>query len=162
MASREHADLYLQSEIGGYGVISAIEYYKTGTQTARTKPTKVYFRDTQVATLTGTDTWDSGTYTGGLTPSFDGTTTQDATAGWKMITLTTGYAYTSGNLLVMVYDAYSGGGSAQYFTETNVTGTQRQAYKRQDTTDPGTPLQQPLKITFRLSGLHTAIRFLRH
>ena len=37
----------------------------------------------------------------------------------------------------MVYDEYGGGGSAQYFTSTNVTGTQRQAYRRGDTTDPG-------------------------
>lgn len=134
---QRHADLYLQSEIGGYGLISSIEYYKTGTQTARTKPTKVYFRDTPATTLTGTDAWNSNTYIGGLTASFDGMTTQDNTVGWKMITLTNGYPYTSGNLLVMVYDAYSGSGSAQYFTETNVTGTQRQAYKRVDTTDPG-------------------------
>lgn len=134
---QRHADLYLQSEIGGYGIISSIEFYKTGTQVARTKPTKVFFRDTPAATLTGTDAWNSATYTGGLTASFDASTTQDATAGWKMITLTTGYSYSTGNLLVMTYDAFGGGGDAQYIAETNVAATQRQAFKRTDSTDPG-------------------------
>lgn len=134
---QRHADLYLQSEIGGYGLISSIEFYKTSTAASRTKPTKVFFRDTPATTLTGTDAWDSATYTGGLTASFDGTTTQDNVVGWKMITMTNSYSYTSGNLLVMIYDAYGGGGSAQNFTETNVAGTQRQAFNRVDTTNPG-------------------------
>lgn len=132
---QRHADLYLQSEIGTYGAITAIEYYKTGTQPARTKPAKVYMRSTTATTLTGTDAWNSNTYIGGLTPLFDGTTTQDATAGWKMITLTTAYPYSSGNLLLMVYDEYGGSGSAQYFAQPVVTA--RQAFNRVDTTNPG-------------------------
>lgn len=133
---QRHADLYLQSEIGGYGLIESIEFYKTSGG-ARTKPTKVYFRDTPATTLSGTAAWNSSTYTGGLTPSFDGMTTQSAGTGWQMVTLTDIYSYASGNLLLMIYDAYGGGGSAQYFTETEVAGRQRQAFNRVDTNDPG-------------------------
>ena len=134
---QRHADLYLQSEVGGFGNITSIEYYKTGTQAARTKPTKVFMRSIAANVLTGTDAWNSQTYTGGLTPLFDGQTTQDATPGWKMIPLTTSFAYSSGNLLVMVNDTYGGGGQAQYLAQTTTNVTGRQAFKRQDSTDPG-------------------------
>lgn len=132
---QRHADLYLQTEIGAYGSITAIEYYKTGTQAARTKPTKVYMRNTTATILTGTAAWNSPTYIGGLAPLFDGNTTQDAVPGWKMITLTTPFNYTSGNLLVMVKDEYGGSGSSQYIAQSAVPG--RQAYNRQDGSDPG-------------------------
>ncbi len=133
---QRHADLYLASELNiSASQITAVEYYKSGTQTARTKPTTVYMRTTSSATL-GAAAWNSATYIGGLTPLFDGNTTQDNVPGWKMVTLTTPFTYTTGNLVVMVKDIYGGSGSAQYFDEsTTVTG--RQAYKRQDTTDPG-------------------------
>lgn len=134
---QRHADLYLQSEIGGFGAITAIEYYKTGTQATRTRPTKVYMRSTTATTLTGTDAWNSPTYTGGLTPLFDGETTQDNTPGWKMITLTTAFPYNSGNLLVMLTDLYGASGSAQYLAQTSTDVAARQAYKRQDASDPG-------------------------
>lgn len=132
---QRHADLYLASELNlTTSQITAIEYNKTS-GTARTKPATVYMRTTGATALT-TDAWNSNTYTGGLTPLFDGNTTQDATAGWKMITLTSPFLYTSGNLIVMVKDIYGGSGSAQNFEEsTAITG--RQAYKRQDSTDPG-------------------------
>jgi len=132
---QRHASLYKQSEINGYGFISQIEYYKTGTQTARTKPTKVYMREMTENTITSTNAWNSATYTGGLTALYDGTTTQDNTTGWKAIPLTTSYNYSSGNLLVMVYDAYGGSGSTQNMAHENATGLQTK--KRGDTTDPG-------------------------
>lgn len=132
---QRHADLYLQSEVGIYGAITAIEYYKTGTEASRTKPTKVYMRTTTATTLTGTAAWNSTTYTGGLTPLFDGNTTQDNTSGWKMITLSSAFNYSSGNLLLMVYDEYGGSGSAQYFAQPVVSN--RQAYNRVDGTNPG-------------------------
>jgi len=132
---QRHASLFLNSEIGGFGAITAIEYYKTGTQTERTKPTKVYMRNASFSTLSGTAAWNSPTYTGGLVPLFDGNTTQDATVGWKMITLSTPYQYTSGNLMVMVYDEFGGSGSAQYLAQ--ATPPARQAYSRVDQTNPG-------------------------
>ena len=153
---QRHADLYLQSEIGVYGIITAIEYYKTGTQSARTKPTKVYMRSTTANILTGTDAWNSPTYTGGLTPLFDGLTTQDETVGWKMIELTTAFDYSSGNLLVMVNDSYGGGGSAQYMAQTDIDVPGRQAFRRADSSDPGdsTPTAvedklQTIRITYQ-------------
>jgi hypothetical protein len=134
---QRHANLYLASELNlPPAQITAIELNKTGTQAARTKPTTVYLNTASGNTLTAGAAWNSPTYTGGLTPVFDGNTTQDATAGWKMITFTNPYVYTPGNLLVMIKDIYGGSGSAQYFNMSpSVTG--RQAYKRVDTTDPG-------------------------
>ena len=133
---QRHADLYLSSELNiPPAQITAIEYNKVGTAAARTKPTTVYMKTATGTTLTSA-AWNSATYIGGLTPLFDGTTTQDATAGWKMITLTSPYTYTTGNLMVMVKDIYGGSGSSQNISEsTTVVG--RQAKLRGDTTDPG-------------------------
>jgi len=134
---QRHANLYLQSEVGAYGTITAIEYYKTNTAATRNKPTKVYMRTTENATLT-TSAWNSATYTGSLTPLFDGNTTQDNTAGWKMVTLTDAFNYDSGNLVVMVYDEYGGSGATQYFSQTAATAPAgRQAHRRADSTNPG-------------------------
>lgn len=132
---QRHADLYLQSEVGVYGTITAIEYYKTGVEGTRTKPTKVYMKSTAATSLTGTAAWNSTTYTGGLTPVFDATTTQDNVPGWKMITLASPFNYSSGNLLLMVYDEYGGSGNVQYFAQAAVNN--RQAFNRADGANPG-------------------------
>lgn len=133
------ASLYLQSEVGAYGAITAIEYYKTATAAARTKPTKVYMRTTEDAIL-NTNAWNSETYTGSITPLYDGNTTQDNAVGWKMVTLTDAFNYDSGNLMVMVYDEYGGSGNTQYFSQTSALAsipTGRQAARRADGSDPG-------------------------
>ena len=91
---------------------------------------------TSAATTLTAGAWNSATYTGGLTPLFDGMTTQDATVCWKMITLSNPFVYSSGNLVVMVKDIYGGSGATQYINTSN-TVTGRQAYLRADTTDPG-------------------------
>ncbi|OJV54815.1 MAG: hypothetical protein BGO31_15820 [Bacteroidetes bacterium 43-16] len=132
-----NAELYLQSEIGAYGSITAIEYYKSGTQASRTKPTKVWMRTSSSVTLPAAPgaAWNSTTFTGGLTTLFDGNTTQDNTVGWKMITLTTPFNYTADNLLIMVKNDYGGSGSSQ-----SIAGNQgisnRSAYLTADGTDP--------------------------
>ncbi len=137
---QRHADLYLASEIGVSNIIiSAIEYNRMSTSgTAATSPNKVFMRTT-TATAVNTDPWNSATYTGGLTPAFDASVDfHGATAGWKMFTLTNPFTYTGNNLLVMVSDFYGGSGSAKYLGLTDVsTPGSRQAYKRQDNTDPG-------------------------
>lgn len=132
---QRHATLYLQSEIGGFGTITAIEYYKTNTASARTKPTKVYMRTKAESVLSGTAAWNSPTYIGGIAPVYDGMTTQDGTSGWKMITLTTPFDYVADNLLIMVTDIYGGSGSSQYLAQQTVPN--RQAYNRADGSDPG-------------------------
>jgi|GEM_PF-1696827 len=136
---QRHADLYLASEIGVSNIsISAIEFNRVTTAgTNASKPLKVYMRSTPATTLTGTDAWNSATYTGGLTALYDGSLDfHGTTTGFKMVTLTTPFIYSSDNLMVMVYDAYGGGGSAKYMNlSSTVAG--RQAFKRQDTNDPG-------------------------
>ena len=137
---QRHADIYLASEIGVSNVsISAIEYQRmTTTGTNAVAPAKVFMRTTTASTVSGTNAWNSATYTGGLTAlynasaDFHGTTT-----GWKMITLTTPFTYTSDNLMVMVYDAYGSSGSAKYLDMSTSFTSARQAYFRQDNTDPG-------------------------
>lgn len=135
---QRHANLYLASEIGVANIsISAIEYNRgTTSGTNAVKPNKVFFRMTTASTLTG-GAWNSATYTGGLTPAFDASIDfHGTTTGWKMFTLTTPFIYTGDNLIVMVYDAYGGSGSAKYMSRSN-TVQGRQAYMRQDNTDPG-------------------------
>ncbi|MDY0316121.1 MAG: hypothetical protein RBR32_13695, partial [Bacteroidales bacterium] len=132
---QRHAQLYLQSEIGWYGTITQIEYYKTDTRPARTKPTKIYMRTTSLSSLSGqTSAWNSTTYTGGLTPLLNTSTTQDNTSGWKAFPLSS-FNYNTNNLLIMVYDEYGGSGSYQQMAQQSVTNMC--ANKRQDSSDPG-------------------------
>lgn len=132
---QRNATLYLQSEIGAYGNITKIEYCKTNTADARTKPTWVYMRNNSASSLTSTDAWNSTTYTSGATVCMNNVnTTQDATIGWKALNLTTSHNYSSGNLQVMVKDAYGGTGSSQYMAQQTLAD--RQTYKRQDSSDP--------------------------
>jgi hypothetical protein len=137
---QRHADLYLASEIGVSNiVISAIEFNRVSTSgSAATSPYKVFMRTTTANSLIS-DQWNSATYTGGLTASFDASVNfHGTTTGWKMFTLANPYTYTGNNLIVMVSDFYGGSGSAKYLSLTNSsTPGSRQAYKRQDNTDPG-------------------------
>ena len=135
---QRHANLYLASEIGVSNVsISAIEYNRVNTNgTDAVSPNKVFFRTTPATTLTAAN-WNSTTYTGGLTASFDASVNfHGSTSGWKMFTLTTPFIYNSDNLIVMVYDAYGSSGSAKYMNRSSSVSN-RQAYMRQDYSDPG-------------------------
>ncbi len=132
------ANLYLAAEIGISNIsISAIEYNRGTTDGSNTvSPNKVFFRTTTASALTGA-AWNSATYTGGLTASFDASIDfHGATTGWKMFTLSTPFIYNSDNLIVMVYDAYGGSGSAKYMSRTNPISN-RQAANRQDGSNPG-------------------------
>ncbi|MDR0801912.1 hypothetical protein, partial [Fluviicola sp.] len=137
---QRHADLYLASEIGVSNItISAIEFNRMSTSgTATSLPYKVFMRTT-TATALNTNAWNSTTYTGGLTALFNSSVNfHGTTTGWKMFTLTAPFTYTGNNLIVMVSDFYGGSGSAKYMslTQTSTPGS-RQAYKRQDSSDPG-------------------------
>lgn len=137
---QRHADLYLNSELGISNVnITDVEYQRMSTSgTNAVKPAKVFMRTTTATTLTGTDAWNSTTYIGGLTPLYNASADfHGTTIGWKMMTLSTPFLYSGNNLLVMVYDEYGGSGSAKYLNMSNAFATSRQAYKRQDATDPG-------------------------
>ncbi|RYD95004.1 MAG: T9SS type A sorting domain-containing protein [Sphingobacteriales bacterium] len=158
-----NAELYLQSEIGTYGSITGIEYYKSGTQASRTKPTKVWMRTSSSVTLPAAPgaAWNSTTFTGGLTTLFDGNTTQDNAVGWKMITLTTPFNYSADNLVIMVKNDYGGSGSSQSIAG-NQSITNRSAYLTADGTDPsdassaqtnGTLVKlSDIRITYTTSG----------
>lgn len=133
---QRHADLYLQSEIGNFGFITAIEYNSTTAGTAGSRPTKIHMRTTTATTLTGTAAWNSATYTGaGAQLCLDANTDQGNTTGWKLLTLTNQFTYNQGNLLIMVYDAWGGSGATKYYNIASTTA--RQAFRRVDGTDPG-------------------------
>ena len=152
---QRNAELYLQSEIGIYGNITAIEYYKNSTAAARTKPTKVWMRSTPSVTVPAAPgvAWNSTTYTGGLSTLFDGNTTQDNTTGWKMITLTTPFNYTADNLMIMVKSDYGGSGSSQGIAG-NQNISNRSAALNQDYTDPPeTDFAGSLSTLYKLSNI---------
>ena len=133
---QRHANLYLQSEIGAYGSITQIEYNSTTDGTAGSVPTKVYMRSSSATELTGTDTWNSNTYTNGATLCLDANTDQGNTQGWKALALTTPFTYSQDNLLIMVSDSWGGGGSVKEYNM-SYDATSRQAAIREDGTDPG-------------------------
>jgi hypothetical protein len=131
---QRYANLYLQSEIGIYGMITDIEYNSTTTGTAGSTPTKVLMRTTSNTTLS-TGTWNSSDYITGAQLCLDENTNQGNTTGWKNLNLTNPFLYDQDNLMIMVYDAW-GGGATKYYNQSNSV-TQRQAYSRADNTDPG-------------------------
>lgn len=131
------ADLYLQSEVGSFGSITQIEYNSTTGGTAGSRPTKVYMRTTGATTLTGTDAWNSATYTGaGAALCLDANTDQGNTTGWKALTLTAPFTYDQGNLLIMVSDFWGGSGATKWYNMSS-SMTSRQAAVRADGTNPG-------------------------
>lgn len=132
---QRNASLYLASEIGSIGTITGIEYNSTNTGNAGNKPTKVYMKTTPDATLSS-GTWDSQEYTGGAILCLDENTDQGDTPGWKNLNLTTPFPYLQDNLIVMVYDAWGGSGSAKWYNQSTDVSS-RQAYSRNDGSDPG-------------------------
>lgn len=130
------ASLFLQSEIGAYGNITQIEFNSTNEGTAGSVPTKVFMRSTANSTITGSDPWNSSTYTSGAALCLDANTDQGNTMGWKALSLTTPFQYDQGNLLIMIYDAWGGSGSTKYYN-LSAGVTARQGKNRQDNTNPG-------------------------
>ncbi len=133
---QRYANIYLQSEIGTVGTITDIEYNRTNTNgSAGSRPTKVFMNTTANTTLS-TGAWNSVAYTGGAQLCLDENTDQGSTAGWKNLHLSTPFIYGQDNLMIMVYDAWGGSGSAKWYNQ-STSITQRQAYSRADGTDPG-------------------------
>ncbi len=132
---QRHANLYLQSEIGAFGSITQIEYNSTDNGTAGSRPTKVFMR-TIAANILSSSAWNSTTYTGDATLCLDENTDQGNTLGWKALSLSTPFNYDQDNLLIMVSDMWGGSGATKYYNSSS-TVTGRQAYNRQDGTDPG-------------------------
>lgn len=132
---QRHANLYLQSEIGGLGTITDIEYNSTTAGTAGSRPTKVFMRTTANTTLSA-GAWNSTDYTAGAQLCLDENTDQGNTTGWKNLQLTSPFLYDQDNLMIMVYDAWGGSGSTKYYNQSSSVA-QRQAYSRADNSDPG-------------------------
>lgn len=134
---QRHASLYLQSEIGAYGVITALEYNRTSTTgNATDVPVTIHLKSTPDNTLATGNAWNSTYYTSGGQLGFNSTFNVGTTAGWKTFNLTSPFTYENGNLLVMVKDLYGGTGSAKYYNQ-STTSPNRQTYIRADGTDPG-------------------------
>ncbi len=100
------ASLYLANEIGYYGSISDLSWFPTYYQTV-TIPTKIYLKSTTATTMT-TTTWTN--LISDATLVFDGTVTDFTGDVWKTIDIND-WAYTSGNLMVLVECNYGGSGT---------------------------------------------------
>ena len=134
---QRHASLYLQSEIGTYGMITALEYNRTNTNgNASDVPVTIHLKTTSDNTLSAGNSWNSSYYTGGGQLSFNSTFNVGTTTGWKMFNLSSPFTYDNGNLMVMVKDLYGGSGSTKYYNQ-SATLADRQTYVRVDGTDPG-------------------------
>lgn len=98
------SNLYLSSETDFVGLITELEYRSTTDGVAKSVPTKVYMKSTDLTSLMSS-AWNSSFYTGGAALTLDENTDQGNTPGWKALTLTTPFEYAEGNLMIMVYDA---------------------------------------------------------
>jgi hypothetical protein len=115
------AMLYLASEISATGDIVKVSFYHNGGTSLKDVPCSIRMKLTTDATLTSLD-W--GTLTSGATTVFSGTFRYtSATAGWVTFTLSSPFALTPGNNLLVLTTASaadggdpwgSGGGEMHY------------------------------------------------
>ncbi|HPB24550.1 MAG TPA: GEVED domain-containing protein, partial [Bacteroidales bacterium] len=104
------AAIYQASEINTYGQILSLEWY-VSTATATSCPVKIYLKSTTSSTFASGSTWAS--LISGATLVYDNTNSF-STVGWKLITLTTPFMYSSGNLMVLCEANYGGTGTSTY------------------------------------------------
>lgn len=103
------AALYLSSEIGTTGTVQSLAWY-VGTGQTTAAPVTIRMATTTATTLTAS-TW--ATMITGATTVYNASTSF-TTAGWKTITLTSPYTYSSGNLLVLIETSYGNTGATSY------------------------------------------------
>ncbi len=127
------AALYLSNEIGSTGNIRNLSWYVASSQTTAA-PVTVRLATTTSTSLTAT-TWDA--LIAGATTVYTSTGMSFPTVGWQTITLSNPFAYTSGNLIILVETNYGGGGTGTYPTFMYSTaGTASNQYWNADNAAP--------------------------
>lgn len=139
--------IYLQPEIGYYGNITNLAYYKTaGTALTPVETVSFYMRHTTEATV-ATGAWDTTGYTLVYTGSFPNSTT----TGWMDVTLDTPFLFNNqDNLQILVFKcppSFTGYPSYQY-TTTSPAYRNRYAY---GATPPASITQTYYRPNVRLS-----------
>jgi hypothetical protein len=104
-----HAAIYSLSEIGTTGTITSLGWNLKDVWSNGDGPVKIYLKED--ASFLNSDSW--ATLKTGATLVYDGTVTFPLSANndWFTIPLATSFAYSSGNLLVMVESNYGGTGN---------------------------------------------------
>ena len=119
--------IYTQPEIGFYGDITNIAYYKTaGTNVSPIESVAIFMRHTSATTMV-TGAWD----TVGYTRVFTGAFTNNATTGWMDVALNTSFRYNNAdNLQVLFMKWYSAitSGYPSYQYTTMADNKNRYAY----------------------------------
>ncbi len=111
------ASVYLDTEVGGYGVISQLGW-NVITPSATNIPVKIYLKQISQASLIP-ETWAN--LISGASLVYDGTQIFDI-PGWKTINLVNTFKYTTGNLLVLCEANYGGSGNiSPYFAYTTAS-----------------------------------------
>jgi len=120
--------LYLASELGGSaGYITQIGFDVTSVGAPVMSDFKVSFKNT---TLTSISTFE----TGGFTVAYNPTSYAPTTTGWNMITMTTPYYYTGGNLLIDI--CYNNTTYTSYSTVNSTAATGMYYGRYNDLTEP--------------------------
>ncbi|MEO0092355.1 MAG: choice-of-anchor J domain-containing protein [candidate division WOR-3 bacterium] len=126
--------IYLQSEIGYYGTINSIAFYKTsGTNLDPIEGVSIYMKHTSEATLT-TGAWSLDDYT----LVYSGVFTNDNTSGWMEVSLSTPFLYNNfDNLAVLVVrDGPQITSGYPYYQYTSTSPTYRSRYAYSNTAMP--------------------------
>ncbi|MFZ4399511.1 MAG: GEVED domain-containing protein [Bacteroidales bacterium] len=147
------ASVYKSSEIGGHGMISAIQY-QVATSSSTAVPLKIYLKEISPETM-NSENWASLTTSAVLV--YDASVTFDQ-SGWKNIPLTTPYNFSSGNLMILCEANYGGYGGypAPYFNYTSsLLGTHQSVH--QDNSAPTGNLslnsnRPNVKLNIKLAG----------
>ncbi len=149
--------LYTAAEIASSGNITDLGWYIQALTSAADGPVKIYLKTTTASSLTA-NTWAN--FTTGATLVYDNATTTFVAGGWQTFNLSSPFAYSGDNLLVLVETNYGGGGgdasgTSKEIRYTTVTGTFEtwDADNNPPTTNGTTNSSRPnIQITFAPSA----------
>lgn len=122
--------IYTANEMGGAKTITTISYYVNATGTDR-DPVAIYLGETTKSEFTSTTDWVS---TSDMTLVYNGNLVTSQT-GWQTVTLTTPFAYSGENNLIVVFDNNDGGYSGQPTFGVMNTASHQSIWQRRDNTD---------------------------
>jgi hypothetical protein len=130
--------VYLSSEIStGASTITALSFYNNFTNNVGSKPVRVFLGNTTSANLSSG--WINAS---SLTEVFNGNVTFPSGANTISITLTTPFAYTGGNLVLMMnrpMDTVFYGSNDRFYCQTVGTNRARRSYSDTVNYDPFNP-----------------------
>lgn len=136
--------IYLSSEVGTAGAITALEWYFSGNNLNNAQDVTIWMAHVSRSSFTSTSDWEP---LANLTQVYQGSPGTPSGAGWLPITLDQSFAYNgTDNLLIVVDENTPGYGSSSDDFYCSAVAGNRTIFYRNDNTNPD-PASPPTGIT---------------